>query len=102
MLPAKVVAQLTKAGLPMDGECPFIPALVENKRGESMVLKQAVLYGPKKGKRGYVDTFGRIWIRDRAHGDLPDHWDVQEDGGRDYFRVNVHGKLISTGNPDDE
>ncbi len=96
MLPAKVLAQLERAGLPLAGPFPFIPQLVANQRGDLMVQKQTILYGPKKGKRGFVDTGGRIWIRDRGHGDLPDHWDVQEDGGRDYFRVDTEGSLIKS------
>jgi hypothetical protein len=93
-VPAKVLAQLERAGLPLEGQFPFIPQLVPNQRGDLIVRKQAILYGPKKGKRGFVDTGGRIWIRDRAHGDLPEHWDVQEDGGREYFRVDTDGNLI--------
>lgn len=96
MLPAKVLAQLQRAGLPLHGQCPFVPELIANQAGDLMVQKQAILYGPKKGKRGFVDTAGRIWIRDRAHGDLPEHWDVQEDEGREYFRVDRDGNIITS------
>ena len=101
MLPDKVLLQLERVGLPTGGECPFVPELVKNRKGEWMVQKQAVLYGPKKGKRGYVDTAGRIWVRDRAHSGLPDHWDVEEDGGRDYFRIDMHGNRLAIAKPDD-
>ncbi|MDB5331242.1 MAG: hypothetical protein JWP03_2393 [Phycisphaerales bacterium] len=43
---------------------------------------------------GWVDLDGRIWLRDRAHAGLPDHWDVQEDKGATYFRVDNDGNLL--------
>ena len=43
---------------------------------------------PRSGKPGSVDDQGRIWIRDRAHAKLPDHWDVQIDDGADYIRID--------------
>ncbi|MFL5245370.1 MAG: hypothetical protein ACJ8FY_25015 [Gemmataceae bacterium] len=61
---------------------PFIPKLDKNKKGEPIIVKKTIQHGPKKGKKGYVDSSGKIWIRDRAHGDYPDHWDVQENGGK--------------------
>jgi hypothetical protein len=54
-----------------------------------------VTYGPKSGKCGYVDVNGRIWIKDRAHAGDPDHWDVQENGGKEYFRVDQNGNLLT-------
>jgi hypothetical protein len=59
-----------------------------------MIEKRAVTRGPKKLKRGYVDTQGRIWVKDRAHADVEDHWDVQIDDGADYFRVDQSGNEI--------
>jgi hypothetical protein len=93
-LPKKVTDQIGKAGLPTEGEHPFKPSLVTNRRGEIMIQKATVLHGPKKGKMGFVDEHGRIWIKDHAHADVPDHWDVQEDGGESYFRVDEQGNKI--------
>jgi hypothetical protein len=86
---------MRKAGLPKGGSVPFIPQLDKSKKGEQIIRKATVTHGPKKGKKGYVDTKGRIWIKDRAHTGDPDHWDVQEDGGKTYFRVDVDGDLLS-------
>jgi hypothetical protein len=41
-----------------------------------------------------VDVQGRIWIRDRAHADVPDHWDVQIDDGDRYIRVDNDGNQL--------
>jgi hypothetical protein len=93
-LPEKVVEQLKKAGLPTSGAHPFKPRLALNKRGDQVIEKQAVAKGPKKGKVGYVDDQGRIWVKDHAHGPLPDHWDVEIDDGDHYIRVNLDGEEI--------
>jgi hypothetical protein len=93
-LPNKIEKQIDKAGLPRSGTVPFVPQLDTNKRGRPIIRKDAVARGPKKGKRGYVDTRGRIWVKDRAHAGDPDHWDVQEDGGKSYFRVDPQGNLL--------
>jgi hypothetical protein len=61
--------------------------------GEQVIEKRAVQSGPKAGKKGYVDDQGRIWVKDRAHAGLPDHWDVQSDGGDNYIRVDLNGEL---------
>lgn len=92
----KIEAQVRKAGLPTGGTNPFRPRLATNSQGNPVVEKQAVATGPKSGKRGYVDDQGRIWIRDRAHSNVPDHWDVQIDGGKDYIRVDNDGNLIQS------
>jgi hypothetical protein len=93
-LPQKIDEQIKKAGLPKDGTVPYEPKLGKNRNGDAIIEKKAVQYGPKKGKVGYVDTQGRIWIKDRAHGMVPDHWDVQENEGATYFRVDQNGKII--------
>jgi hypothetical protein len=93
-LPQKIVEQMKRAGLPTGGQHPFRPNLVRNRRGEQEIEKRPVQKGPKKGKRGYVDDQGRIWVRDRAHATVPDHWDVQLDGGDDYFKVDQYGNEI--------
>jgi hypothetical protein len=62
--------------------------LTTNRKGDQVIEKREVTKGPKAGKRGYVDAQGRIWIRDRAHSGLPDHWDVQIDDWEEYFRVD--------------
>ena len=74
--------QIEKAGLPTGGSMPFIPKLDKNKKGKQIIKKGTIQGGPWKGKKGYVDSQGKIWIRDRAHGKYPDHWDVQENGGK--------------------
>ena len=92
--PTKIEKQIRTAGLPTGGAVPFVPQLDQNRHGAPIIRKAAVTRGPKRGKRGYVDTNGRIWIKDRAHAGDPDHWDVQEDGGTSYFRVDLHGNLL--------
>jgi hypothetical protein len=93
-LPQKIIAQIAKAGLPIEGDHPFKPKLMMTRHGDQVIEKKAVAAGPKKGKRGFVDEQGRIWVKDRAHGGLPDHWDVQMDNGRSYFRVDLSGTEI--------
>jgi hypothetical protein len=93
-LPQKVQSQIAKAGLPTGGQIPFNPRLVTNRRGQQEIEKGAVLVGPKKNKVGYVDSQGRIWIKDRAHSGYPDHWDVQENAGATYFKVDFDGNLL--------
>jgi hypothetical protein len=93
-LPEKVQKQIEKAGLPQNGSLPFEPKLTTNRRGDLVIEKAEVMYGPKKGNKGYVDSGGRIWVRDRGHAQLPDHWDVQIDEGREYIRVDDSGHLI--------
>jgi hypothetical protein len=94
-LPQKVIDQVQKAGLPTGGQHPFMPRLVTNRKGEQVIAKEAIRTGPKRGKLGYVDEQGRIWIKDRAHAHVPDHWDVQIDGGSSYFRVDFNGNEIA-------
>jgi len=85
---------MRKAGLPEAGTHPFKPKLTKNQEGDAIIEKRAVAKGPKKGKRGYVDDQGRIWIKDRSHADLPDHWDVQIDDGEDYIRIDQNGSEL--------
>lgn len=63
----KINKQIKRAGLPTGGEVPFEPKLVKNRNGDSTVKKDRITQGPKRGKFGYVDVKGRIWIKDRAH-----------------------------------
>ncbi len=91
---SKVARQIAKAKLPQSGTVPFAPRLRKNALGEDMMEKRAPVHGTKRGKMGFVDQSGRIWIRDRAHAGVPDHWDVQEDDGKSYFRVDDHGDII--------
>ena len=91
----KIHKQMAKAGLPADGAIPFKPQIATNKKGEPIIIKAPVRHGPKKGKYGYVDSMGRIWIKDRAHGKYPDHWDVQENGGaQGHTRVDLQGNIL--------
>jgi hypothetical protein len=94
-LPEKILQQIRKAGLPTAGRHPFNPQLTRNRSGDPVIEKQAVAKGPKRGKRGYVDDQRRIWVKDRGHAGLPDHWDVQIDGGEDYLRVGLDGNELS-------
>jgi len=89
--PNKIDEQIKKAGLPTGGQVPFVPRLDKNRRGEAIIRKAPIKHGPKRGMRGFVDTKGRIWIKDRAHANVPDHWDVQEDDGKQYIRVDLNG-----------
>jgi hypothetical protein len=93
-LPQKVINQIANQGLPTGGQHRFKPRLVTNRKGEPIIDKAKVQKGKRRGKVGYVDDQGRIWVKDRAHSGLPDHWDVQIDGGADYFRVDVNGDEI--------
>jgi len=91
----KIEKQMKKAGLPTGGAMPFHPDLGKNRKGEPIIMKAPVQHGPKKGKYGYVDTMGRIWIKDRAHGNYPDHWDVQENSGKKgRTRVDPQGNIL--------
>ncbi len=94
-LPQKVIDQMKKAGLPTDGTQPFRPRLVKNRKGEEVIEKREISFGPKEGKRGYVDEQGRVWIKDRAHGDAPDHWDVQLEEGEGYIRIGLDGNPLT-------
>jgi hypothetical protein len=85
-LPTRVLDRSKKHRLPTGGEHPFIPKVRTNRRGQPDLVTAPVKHGPKKGQKGFLDSEGRIWIRDPAHAGYPDHWDVQEDEGREYFR----------------
>jgi hypothetical protein len=91
---SKIDRQIKKAGLPTGGPVPFSPQIDQNKNGDQIIRRGMIQYGPKKGKKGFVDSEGRIWIKCFAHGSVPDHWDVQLDGGRDYFRVDLNGNML--------
>jgi hypothetical protein len=92
---SKIERQIVKAGLPTSGAIPFRPQLGTNSMGEPVIQKVIIQHGPKKGKYGYLDTAGRIWIRDRAHAGYPDHWDVQENGGKaGHTRVDSMGNIL--------
>lgn len=95
-LPEKVVKQMAKAGLPVGGSHPFKPKLKKCPKGDLKMDTRAPTKGPKAGTPGFVDDQGRIWIRDRAHAKLPDHWDVQIDDGDDYIRVDSNGEEVLT------
>jgi hypothetical protein len=93
-LAKKIEDQIKGVGLPQTGTISFEPQLGKNRKQEDIIVRRAPNHGPKKHKKGYVDIAGRIWIRDRAHAGLPDHWDVQEDDGKKYFRVDDHGNKL--------
>lgn len=93
-LPQIIIDQVNDQGLPTGGNNPFRPKFTRNRSGDRVIEKRSIKKGPKKGKKGYVDDQGNIWIRDRSHAGLPDHWDVQIDDGEDYFRVGLDGNKI--------
>jgi hypothetical protein len=90
-LPQKIIDQIKRAGLPASGTHQFIPSIRTNSRGETEIVKESPKRGPKSRKRGFVDVKGRIWIKDRAHAHVPDHWDVQINDGEEHFRVDLNG-----------
>jgi hypothetical protein len=91
----KVERQMKKAGQPTGGTFPFDPEMERDRSGRPIIKKATVTHGPKKGKKGYVDKKGRIWIKDKAHSGYPDHWDVQENGGKTgYIRVDFRGNVL--------
>ena len=55
---------------------------------------QKVSVGPRAQKRGPIDRKDRIWIWD----DEECHWDVQIDGGKDYWTVNWKGEVLKKSN----
>lgn len=93
-LPERVIERIEKEKLPMDGQTPFIPKVRANRRGKPDLVMAPVKHGPKKGEKGFVDSEGRIWIRDSAHAGYPEHWDVQVDEGKDYFKVGDDGDPV--------
>ena len=93
-LPDKVRRQIDKRSLPLEGETPFNPRLKKNRKGQTEIEKAEIQHGPKKGKRGFVDQEGRIWIHDDAHAGYPSHWDVQIDAGRSHFNVGYDGNPL--------
>lgn len=93
-MPDKVRMQIESAGLPLWGNTPFEPKIRTNRRGQKEIKKAEVKHGPKKGHRGYVDLQGRIWVKDHAHADKPEHWDVQIDEGKDKIDVDLNGNQI--------
>jgi hypothetical protein len=93
-LPQKIVDQMKNAGLPTSGQHPFVPKVTTNRKGEQIIDKREVTKGARKGKKGYVDVQGRIWVRNMAHAGLPMHWDVEIDGGDTYLNVDLNGNEI--------
>lgn len=93
-LPDPVRQQIEKLGLPLTGTHSFQPQLVTNRKGKQHLGRRAISFGPKEGLVGYLDEQDRIWIKDRAHSGLPDHWDVQIAGGDRYLRVGLDGEEI--------
>lgn len=85
---------MKRAGLPDTGSRPFRPKLIKNRNGDDIIEKRSPTKGPKAGKKGFVDEDGNIWIKDRAHAGVPDHWDVQKDDGDDYDRIGLDGEPI--------
>ena len=93
-LPKDIEDEVKKIGLPTGGQYPFEPKWTKNKKGKLIIKRAKIAHGPRRGKKGYEDQKGRIWIKDRAHGSKPDHWDVQEDGGKTHTNVDPNGNII--------
>ncbi len=93
-LPQNVRRQIEKLGLPTEGQHPFVPELKYSRQGKVHLKSRVISHGQKAEKQGYVDCDGRIWIKDHAHAGLPDHWDVQIDDGKEYFRVDMNGNEL--------
>ena len=93
-LPDKVKKQIAKQKLPRNGDEPFKPRLRSNRREQQVLERKKVLLGPKKGEVGFVDIQGRVWVKDAAHANLPEHWDVQIDDGKGYLRIDLDGKRL--------
>jgi hypothetical protein len=93
-IPKEVLDRMQKQGLPTNGEHPFVPKWRNNKRGKPDLIVASLTHGPNKGDSGFLDAYKRIWIRDRAHSSVPDHWDVEENGGQEYFRVDNQGNIL--------
>jgi hypothetical protein len=91
---SRVDRQIKKAERPTGGPIPFVPRLDKNKKCDPVIRRGTIQHGPKNGKKGYVDTQGRIWIKCQAHGTYPDHWDVKVDECKEYFRVDSGGNLL--------
>ena len=73
----------------------FVPKLKKGPKGHLIMDKGRVTSGPKSGAVGLLDDQGRIWVRDEAHAGYPLHWDVQVNGGADYFRVGLDGNPVT-------
>jgi hypothetical protein len=93
-VPKEVLDRIQKQRLPTNGQHPFIPKWRVNKRGKPDLILAPLTRGRKKGEKGFLDSQDRIWIRDKAHANVPDHWDVEENGGQSYFRVDDNGNII--------
>ena len=94
-LPQSVIDQVRELRLPTGGACPFDPAFRRSPSGVDLIRRGAIDHGPKRDKAGFRDKQGRIWIRDRAHGGVPEHWNVQIDGGRRSDRVGDDGNSLA-------
>ena len=94
-LPPAIADEIRDCHLPTGGACPFEPTYRRSPSGTDVLRRGQVEHGPKRGKTGFLDRQGRIWIRDPAHAGVPDHWDVQTDGGRRYDRVGDDGSYLS-------
>ena len=94
-VPQAVSDQMRDKHLPTGGAYPFDPSHRRSPSGVDVIRRGTVGHGPKRGKTGYLDQQGRIWIRDPAHADVPEHWDVQIDGGRRYDRVGDDGEYLT-------
>jgi len=90
----KISNQIQKKGLPTSGQTPYKAKYRVNKAGNLELQRGAPKYGPKVNEVGFVDENGRIWIKEGAHAGYPEHWDVQVDEGRNYFRVGLDGNPV--------
>ncbi len=95
-IPKKVNNIIEGKGLPTSGKNKFDPKIVSNRKGQQVIATKEVDCGPKGIKKGFVDKEGNVWVKDTAHGNVPEHWDVQMPDGS-YDRVGLDGKFLGSG-----
>ena len=92
--PDKLDRQIQKAGLPTGGQVPFVPRLDKNRKGEDIIRKATVQEGPKKGKKGFVDSNDRSWIKDRRTRETQITGMSKRMLRATYFRVDLNGNKL--------
>jgi hypothetical protein len=50
-LPKKVIGQIRKAGLPTEGQYPFKPKLIKNRKGHLIIKKGTIPWAEERKKR---------------------------------------------------
>jgi hypothetical protein len=91
-----IVAKIAELQLPTGGTVRFVPKVIK-KNGKLQIerAEATAAKGNARGKSGWLDVEGRIWIRNYAHAGYPDHWDVQINLGADYINVTLLGEIMT-------